>query len=75
MIERSAAASITNVLVIASGRKRRPACPVSPKTGTNETAMMSSEKKIAGVTSLAARARRARLASAERPGGACSSAL
>ena len=52
VIESSAAESITNVFVYASGLKSRPAWPVRPNTGRNETAMISSEKKIAGVTSL-----------------------
>jgi hypothetical protein len=74
-MERSAAESITHVLVKASGMKRRPACPVSPKTGRNDTAMMRSEKKIAGVTSAAASARSFCRASGERSFGACSRRL
>ena len=56
VIDRSAAESITIVLVNASGQKSRPACPVRPKTGMKETAMIRREKKIAGVTSRAASA-------------------
>jgi hypothetical protein len=58
--DRSAAESITKVLVYASGRKSRPAWPVSPNTGMKLAAMISSEKKIAGVTSRAASESRVR---------------
>ncbi len=72
MIERTAEISITAVLVYASGLKSRPACPGSVKTGKKAMAMMSKEKKIAGVTSFAASARSlCRSAS----GGPCSSFL
>ncbi len=74
MIDSTAEISITNVLVNASGRNRRPAWPVSVKTGRNATAMISSEKKIAGVTSLAASASSA-CRSAPLAFGACSSRL
>ncbi len=72
VMERTAADSITKVLVQASGVKSRPACPVSVNTGRKATAMMSSEKNSAGVTSRAASAS-SRWRSA--PGGACSSFL
>jgi len=71
-MESTAAESMTKVLVQASGVKSRPAWPVRVKTGRKATAMMSSEKKMAGVTSRAASAS-SRWRSA--PGGACSSFL
>ncbi len=51
VMESSAANSMPKVLVKASGWNSRPACPLSVKTGRKATAMMSSEKKMAGVTS------------------------
>ncbi len=72
VIDRIAEMSITAVLVYASGRNSRPAWPGRVKTGKNAMAMMSREKKIAGVTSFAAAASslcRSAL------GGACSSFL
>ena len=72
MTESNAAESITKVFVQASGRKRRPACPVSVNTGRKPAAMMSSEKKMAGVTSRAA-SPSSRFRSA--PGGAPASFL
>ncbi len=72
VMESTAAESMTKVLVKASGRKSRPACPVSVKTGRKLTAMMSSEKKMAGVTS---RAASARSLCRSAPGGADSSRL
>jgi hypothetical protein len=56
VIDRIAEMSITNGLRVGERLEERPACPVSVKTGRKATAMMSSEKKIAGVTSLAASA-------------------
>ena len=50
VIERSAAAIMANVLVNASGRNIRPSCASSRKTGTNDTMMMASEKKMARPT-------------------------
>jgi hypothetical protein len=41
-------------LVNASGRNIRPSCASSRKTGTNETMMIASEKKMARATCLAA---------------------
>ena len=45
------AAAIAKVLVNASGLNRRPSCPSSANTGTNETVMMTREKNSAGPTS------------------------
>ena len=73
--ESSAAESITNVFVYASGLNIRPACPVSPNTGRNETAMISSEKKMAGVTSRAASASSFARSASLRSFGACSNFL
>ena len=56
VMDSTAAASITNVLVYARGLNSLPAWPVRPNTGKNATAIISSEKKIAGVTSRAASA-------------------
>ena len=50
-----------NVLVNASGRNMRPSCASSRNTGTNETMMIASEKKI-GARHLRRRARRSRAA-------------
>ena len=46
-----------SVLVQASGRNMRPSWASSRKTGRNETTMMTSEKKMAGPTCLAASSR------------------
>ena len=45
---------IANVFVNASGRNIRPSCASSRKTGTKETMMIASEKKMARPTCLAA---------------------
>ena len=70
--DRNAAAPMAKVLVKASGLKRRPSCPSSVKIGRNETVIMSSEKKRAGPTSLAASMRISVLG---LPGGARSRCL
>ena len=46
VIDSSDATTIADVFVNASGRNMRPSCASSRKTGTNETMMMASEKKI-----------------------------
>ena len=50
---RNAAKNIANVFVKASGRKSRPSCAVSEKTGTKLTVITSSAKKSARPTPLA----------------------
>ena len=54
VIERREARTIADVLVKASGRNIRPSCASSRNTGTNDTMMMASEKKIARATCFAA---------------------
>ena len=43
---RTAAIAMAKFFVKASGRKRRPSCASSAKTGVKETAMTRSEKKL-----------------------------
>ena len=54
VIDSSDAKTIAEVLVNASGRNIRPSCASSRNTGTNDTMMIASEKKIARPTCLAA---------------------
>src|SRR5947199_10597516 len=63
VMDRIDAATIANVLVKASGRNIRPSCASSRKTGTNETTMIASEKKIDGATYVADRMRQSGLSS------------
>jgi len=72
---RMAAVSITKVFVYASGLNNRPPCPLRPKMGMNEMAMIKSEKKMAGVTSIAASWSSFSRSFFEMSGGACSSFL
>jgi hypothetical protein len=53
-MESSDASTIADVLVNASGRNMRPSCASSRKTGTNDTMMMASEKKMGRATCFAA---------------------
>ena len=55
VIDSSDANIIANVLVNASGRNMRPSCASSRNTGTKDTMMIASEKKIARPTCFAAR--------------------
>ena len=54
VIDRTDANTMANVLVNASGRNIRPSCVSSRNTGTNETMMIASEKKMGRPTCLAA---------------------
>ena len=54
VIDRIVAKIIANVFVNASGRNMRPSCASSRNTGRNDTTMITSEKKIAHPTCLAA---------------------
>ena len=67
VIDSSAAKIIANVLVNASGRNMRPSCASSRNTGTNETMMIASEKKIARPTCRAAATTAAAWSSGRRP--------
>ena len=51
VMARTAAIAMAKFLVKASGRKRRPSCASSAKTGVKETAMTRSEKKLGRPTS------------------------
>src|SRR5213595_892352 len=55
VIDRIDAPTIANVFVNASGRNMRPSCASSRNTGTNDTTMIVSEKKMGRATCLAAR--------------------
>jgi len=55
VIARIDAPIIANVFVNASGLNIRPSCASRRNTGTKDTTMMASEKKIARATCLAAR--------------------
>ena len=59
VIASSAEHVMANVFVKASGRNNRPSCASSMNTGTNETMMIASEKKIARPTWRAASTTRA----------------
>ena len=56
----SAPASTTSVLLSASGRKSRPVSPPNANTGTNASAAISNEVRIAGTSAPAASTRRRR---------------
>ena len=51
VIANTAAMAMEKFLVKASGLKSLPSCASRAKMGMNETAMTSSEKKLAGATS------------------------
>ena len=53
VMDNSDAKTIANVFVKASGRNIRPSCASRRNTGTKETMMIASEKKIARPTCLA----------------------
>ena len=64
---------MTSVLVSASGRSSRPVSPVNANTGKNDSAVMSSEVRMAGANDCAAASNLARRSSADARGATVSS--